>query len=81
MRDGGIVFEVTDNGPGLPPGGETRVFERFFRGGKTKAGGNGLGLAIVKGFAALMGAKIEAQNRRAHAGAIFTLAFPETATA
>jgi hypothetical protein len=38
-------------------------------------------LAIVKGFAALMGAKVEAQNRRAHAGAIFTLAFPETATA
>jgi two-component system sensor histidine kinase KdpD len=81
MRDGGITFEVMDNGPGLPPGGEARVFDRFFRGDKTKPGGTGLGLAIAKGFAALMGARVEAQNRRAHAGAIFTLAFPESATA
>jgi two-component system sensor histidine kinase KdpD len=81
MRDGGVVFEVTDNGPGLPPGAEARVFERFFRGDRSKASGTGLGLAIVKGFAALMGAEVDAQNRRGQAGAIFTLAFPESATA
>lgn len=79
--NGGIRFEVCDNGPGLPSGAETRIFDRFFRGDKSKATGTGLGLAIVKGFAALMGAEIEARNRRGHAGAIFTLAFPESATA
>jgi two-component system sensor histidine kinase KdpD len=81
FANGGIRFEICDNGPGLPPGAETRIFDRFFRGDKTKSGGTGLGLAIVKGFASLMGAEIEAHNRRGHAGAIFTLAFPESATA
>jgi two-component system, OmpR family, sensor histidine kinase KdpD len=81
MQDGGIVFEITDNGPGLPARDEMRVFDRFFRGDKAKARGTGLGLTIVKGFAALMGAKVEAHNRRAQAGAMFTLAFPESATA
>lgn len=81
MLDGGIVFEVTDNGPGLPHGGEARIFERFFRGDAAKSGGAGLGLAIVKGFAALMGATVSAHNRRDGGGAIFTLAFPESATA
>ncbi len=81
MVDGGITFEVVDNGPGLPAGAETRVFDRFFRGEKTRASGTGLGLAIAKGFAALMGARIDAHNRRGRAGAVFTLAFPESATA
>ena len=81
FANGGIRFEICDNGPGLPPGAEARIFDRFFRGDKTKSGGTGLGLAIVKGFASLMGAEIEAHNRRGHAGSIFTLAFPESATA
>ncbi|HVK79598.1 MAG TPA: ATP-binding protein, partial [Verrucomicrobiae bacterium] len=81
MRDGGIVFEICDNGPGLAIGVETRIFDRFFRADTAKASGTGLGLAIVKGFTALMGAKVEAQNRRDRAGSIFTLAFPESATA
>ncbi len=81
MADGGIVFAVTDNGPGLPSGAEARIFERFFRGDRNPASGTGLGLAIVKGFAELMGAKIEAYNQRGRPGAVFTLAFPESATA
>lgn len=81
MRDGGIIFEVLDNGPGLPDGSESKIFDRFFRGDRTKAGGTGLGLAVVKGFAVLMGAQIEAHNRRGHRGTVFALAFPESATA
>jgi two-component system, OmpR family, sensor histidine kinase KdpD len=78
---GGIVFEVIDEGPGLPAGDETRVFDKFYRGEKAKAGGAGLGLPIVKGFASLMGATAAAHNRRDRHGAVFTLAFPENATA
>ena len=40
---------VEDHGPGLAPGEEKRVFERFFRGRRqTDTGGAGLGLAIAK---------------------------------
>src|SRR5262249_14199906 len=42
-------ISVADNGPGLPPGSETRVFEKFFRAQATPSDGRrgaGLGLAI-----------------------------------
>ncbi|MGE3304220.1 MAG: DUF4118 domain-containing protein, partial [Hyphomonadaceae bacterium] len=81
MTDGGIVFDVIDNGPGLPAGAESRIFDRFFRADRAKAAGTGLGLAIAKGFATLMGARLEAHNRRDRSGAVFSLAFPEAATA
>ncbi|MBU6428647.1 MAG: sensor histidine kinase KdpD, partial [Cyanobacteria bacterium REEB65] len=48
--DGEIVSEVADHGPGLPPGTEQRVFEKFFRAPGAQAGGIGLGLAICKGI-------------------------------
>jgi two-component system, OmpR family, sensor histidine kinase KdpD len=81
FNDGGIAFDVIDEGPGLPSGAETKVFEKFYRGEKAASGGTGLGLPIVKGFASLMGAQVSAQNRRDRSGAIFTLAFPESHTA
>ena len=41
---------VLDAGPGLGPGEEERVFERFFRGSSrsSRPGGSGLGLTIVR---------------------------------
>jgi len=69
---GGVVIEVADDGPGMPPEVERRVFEPFFT---TKgAAGTGLGLAMV--YACM----------RRHAGSVdlvtsdkgtrFTLRFP-----
>jgi two-component system, OmpR family, sensor kinase len=49
-----ICFEVSDDGPGIPPHERERVFERFHRtdSGRTRAtGGAGLGLAIVRAIA------------------------------
>jgi signal transduction histidine kinase len=50
-RDGGV--EVRDRGPGLEPGEEALVWERFHRGsaGRRTPGGTGLGLAIVRELA------------------------------
>jgi two-component system sensor histidine kinase KdpD len=79
LRDGAMEFLVLDEGPGLPADGEAKLFEKFWRGENTAAGGTGLGLPIVKGFAGLMGASITAHNRRDGKGAVFTLMFPKDA--
>lgn len=70
-----IAFEVMDEGPGIAPGDETRIFDRFARSAAPLAGGTGLGLAIVAGFARLMRAKVAARNRSDRSGAIFSIEF------
>jgi two-component system OmpR family sensor kinase len=53
-RDGHACLEVSDEGPGIAPADLPHVFERFYRGEKTRAreeGGSGLGLSIVQGLA------------------------------
>jgi CheY-like chemotaxis protein len=45
--DRGVIFEVADNGPGIPQDIIDRLFEPFF---STKAVGRGLGLATVFGI-------------------------------
>ncbi|MBX9680953.1 MAG: sensor histidine kinase KdpD [Gemmataceae bacterium] len=62
------VIKFADRGPGLPPGAEGRVFEKFFRGGAAdgppdRRRGVGLGLAICQAIVAAHDGKIEARNR------------------
>jgi signal transduction histidine kinase len=57
----GLVIEVTDEGPGIPPAERARVFERFTRGERPAgggAGGTGLGLAIAQWVVELHGGSI-----------------------
>ena len=62
-RDGDCgIFSVRDEGPGIAAGDLPHVFERFYRGEKTRAreeGGSGLGLSIVQGLAVAMGGAVE----------------------
>jgi signal transduction histidine kinase len=58
-----IAFSVVDDGPGFPPGGTARAFERFYRGDPARSGpGSGLGLAIVRELAAAHGGTAIAEN-------------------
>jgi two-component system sensor histidine kinase KdpD len=59
----GVTITVVDHGPGLQPGEERQVFEKFFRGDGTKGSrGAGLGLAICRGLIEAHGGRIEAAN-------------------
>jgi two-component system OmpR family sensor kinase len=50
---GTVVVEVSDDGPGVPPGQLDRIFDRFYRGAApAHRPGSGLGLAIVSAVAA-----------------------------
>lgn len=64
-RDGSDVYlAVSDEGPGLEPGEEQGVFERFSRGsGGRRAPGTGLGLALVATLARRWGGAATIANR------------------
>lgn len=54
-------FSVHDQGPGISARDLPHVFERFYRGEKTRAreeGGSGLGLSIVQGLARALGGEV-----------------------
>jgi two-component system, OmpR family, sensor histidine kinase KdpD len=75
-EDNSIVIEVADRGPGLPPGDQNRLFEKFYRASDSKTHtGAGLGLAICRGIVELHGGKIHAENR-AGGGAVFRFSLP-----
>jgi two-component system OmpR family sensor kinase len=79
QRDrGSVVIKVSDRGPGLPPGAEEQVFERFWRADGSRSGGDGgsgLGLAIVREIVRRHEGAVEAANRP-DGGAVFTVRLP-----
>ena len=64
-RDGGeILVRVEDTGEGLAAGAGERMFDRFWRADRARAGGgSGLGLAIARGLVEAHGGRIWAENR------------------
>jgi len=70
-----VVVMVCDDGPGLPPGIEHKLFDKFTRGTfETPTPGVGLGLAICRSIVEAHGGRISAFNREPHgAGFSFTL--------
>lgn len=76
-KDGSCIIVVTHAGPGLPPEGAQRVFDKFYRAPTAKTGGTGLGLPIAKGFVEAHKGTITARNHPG-GGAEFTITFPVT---
>ena len=62
--DGGRSLTVADTGVGIDPADQPHVFERFFRGDRSRSaeGGTGLGLSIVKHVALAHGAKVSLES-------------------
>ena len=60
-----IQLEVEDNGPGIPPGQQQKIFDRFYQADNSSvrvSGGTGIGLSLVKELTALMKGTIELQS-------------------
>ena len=83
-RDGDRVrVTVADDGPGIPPGKLTAIFDRFYSerpAGEKFGTHSGLGLSISKQIVEAHGGHIVAENRTAEdgriLGAIFTVTLP-----
>jgi two-component system sensor histidine kinase KdpD len=72
----GATLEISDRGPGLPPGPPRQVFDKFFRGMNAAPGGVGLGLAVCRGIAVAHHGTIDAL-RRDGGGCTFRVVFPD----
>jgi two-component system sensor histidine kinase FlrB len=63
LRGDRVEFTVRDNGPGIAPSLQSKVFEPFF---STRPAGTGLGLAVVKTVAEAHGGNLALHSELAH---------------
>lgn len=74
----GVAVEVRDTGEGIQPEDLPHVFERFYRGEKSRSrstGGAGLGLAIARGIIEAHGGRISVESQPGQ-GTCFRLILP-----
>jgi signal transduction histidine kinase len=79
-QDGGdnMIFRVTDNGIGMNPEQQERIFEPFTQADESAArryGGTGLGLTISREFSEFLGGWIEVSSEEG-SGSTFTVTLP-----
>ena len=74
-----IAVSVRDTGCGIPEGDLAHLFERFYRGDKSRnrqdSGSTGLGLSIARNLARVHGGELTAENAEG-GGALFILTLP-----
>ncbi len=75
-EDGVAMLVVEDDGPGIPPELEQRVFERFVRGSRDGRRGSGLGLAIVRAVAESHGGTVVLEHAETGLGTQFVIRIP-----
>jgi len=72
---GAVMIEVRDRGPGVPPGEEERIFQKFYRAKSENARGAGLGLPICRAIVEAHRGTIRALPREG-GGATFRISLP-----
>jgi signal transduction histidine kinase len=72
---GEVVVEIQDNGEGIPPEYQERMFEMYFRANE-RSKGNGLGLYIVKKAVEKLGGTITVVSEL-HKGSTFSIRFSD----
>ena len=75
-EEGFSRISVTDQGDGIAPEDQDRIFEKFERLGRSGDGGSGLGLFISRRLAGAMGGSLAVVSA-AGKGSTFTLALPD----
>ncbi|HEX9717713.1 MAG TPA: ATP-binding protein [Actinomycetota bacterium] len=75
----GVLISVEDEGPGIPPESQERVFDRFYQvdsSATRSVGGTGLGLYICKRMSQTIGARLWLE-RSGRDGSVFCLCIPK----
>ena len=78
-KEGVVAISVTDQGEGLSPEDQERIFERFYRVDAARSrqtGGTGLGLSIVKHVVSNHGGEVTVWSQPGQ-GSTFTIRLPE----
>lgn len=70
--DKNVIFEISDDGPGIAPEVQEHLFERFSKGSDGK---HGIGLALAKAIAEEHDGSIRAYNKE-NGGACFEISIP-----
>jgi signal transduction histidine kinase len=76
--DNGVVFAVEDNGVGIAPREQKRIFRRFYQVDRRlarEAGGCGLGLSIVELIVKAHGGTIQVKSQPGK-GSVFSVILP-----
>lgn len=77
-EDGRVEIAVSDNGIGIAPADQQRIFERFYRVDYARSrdsGGTGLGLSLVKHIARVHGGTVDVWSKLGQ-GSTFTMRLP-----
>nr|WP_255723993.1 ATP-binding protein [Terrimonas ginsenosidimutans] len=73
-----IRLEVEDNGPGIPPDQQQKIFDRFYQVDNSSirvSGGTGIGLSLVKELTGLMDGEIGLHSKAGHS-TVFSISVP-----
>jgi PAS domain S-box-containing protein len=77
--DAGVTIDVADQGPGIAPEDQERIFQEFVQLGKTQLQeGTGLGLPISRRLAEMLQGTLTVESRPGE-GSVFRLSLPPTA--